>query len=262
VTLVNADTGEVLDVHPVADLFPMLPDDELDDLAADIAERGLLQPIVLDAEGRILDGRNRCAACWRADVEPQFTTYDGDDPDGFALAANLARRSMTKGQKAVILARAYKDYTEDDWRSFGVSKQYVSWGRSVLRYAPDLADAVVTGANPLSDIYKVAQDRKKEADKTEDTLAELRDEAPDLADRVADESLTLSEAYAALRQRREDREGAIRRAVARLEQLVIGWIELVALPDNDDRDEMLERLNEKDRSVVQDIESIYRKATH
>ncbi len=50
------------DVHPVAELFPMLGADDLAELAADIAERGLLHPIVLDADGRLLDGRNRLAA--------------------------------------------------------------------------------------------------------------------------------------------------------------------------------------------------------
>jgi ParB-like chromosome segregation protein Spo0J len=45
-----------LAVHPVAALFPMLAGDELEELAADIKARGLLQPIVLDAEGRVLDG--------------------------------------------------------------------------------------------------------------------------------------------------------------------------------------------------------------
>ena len=42
-----------LAVHPVAALFPMLADDELDELAADIKANGLLQPIVLDAKGAI-----------------------------------------------------------------------------------------------------------------------------------------------------------------------------------------------------------------
>ena len=50
-----------LAVHPVAALFPVLADDELDEL-------------VLDAEGRVLDGRNRLASCEIADVEPIFKT--------------------------------------------------------------------------------------------------------------------------------------------------------------------------------------------
>lgn len=93
-------------VHPVADLFPMLAADELAELADDIKVRGLLQPIVLDADGRVLDGRNRLAACEIAGAEPWFQTYDGDDPDGYALAVNIARRHLTTGARAIIAAKA------------------------------------------------------------------------------------------------------------------------------------------------------------
>jgi hypothetical protein len=81
-----------LAVHPVAALFPMLADDELEELAADIKERGLLQPIVLDADGRVLDGRNRLAACEIAGVEPRFITYEGNDPYGDGFSLNRRRR--------------------------------------------------------------------------------------------------------------------------------------------------------------------------
>ncbi len=84
-------------VHPVADLFPMLAEDELAELAADIKQRGLLQPIVLDVEGRVLDGRNRLAACESAGIEPTFETYEGDDPDGYAFAVNVNRRHLRAG---------------------------------------------------------------------------------------------------------------------------------------------------------------------
>jgi ParB-like chromosome segregation protein Spo0J len=69
-----------LAVHPVAALFPMLADDELDELAASIKANGLLQPIVLDKDGAILDGRHRLKACGKAGVKPRFETYKGDDP--------------------------------------------------------------------------------------------------------------------------------------------------------------------------------------
>jgi ParB-like chromosome segregation protein Spo0J len=94
------------EIHPVADLFPMLAADELAELSADINERGLLQPVVLDVSGRVLDGRNRLAACALAGVEPEFVTYDGPDPDGYALAVNIARRHLTSGARAIIAAKA------------------------------------------------------------------------------------------------------------------------------------------------------------
>jgi ParB-like chromosome segregation protein Spo0J len=57
-------------VHPIADLFPMMTDEELADLAADIKANGLLHPIVVDKEGALIDGRNRARACEIAGVEP------------------------------------------------------------------------------------------------------------------------------------------------------------------------------------------------
>lgn len=51
--------------HSVAAIFPMLDEPQLATFANDIAANGLLEPIVIDAEERILDGRNRFRACQR-----------------------------------------------------------------------------------------------------------------------------------------------------------------------------------------------------
>jgi hypothetical protein len=93
-------------VHPGAALFPMLADDELEELAADIKERGLLQPIVLDAEGRVLDGRNRLAACEKAGIKPAFVTYADGDSDGYALAVNISRRHLKASAQHLITEMA------------------------------------------------------------------------------------------------------------------------------------------------------------
>ena len=55
-----------LPIHPQADIFPLLPEDEMQELAADIKENGLNIPIAIgDYEGKphIIDGRNRREAC-------------------------------------------------------------------------------------------------------------------------------------------------------------------------------------------------------
>lgn len=60
--------------HPAASLFPLLSGDEFKDLAADILDRGLLNPIVMHG-GEVLDGRNRLIACIAAGVEPRFVEW-------------------------------------------------------------------------------------------------------------------------------------------------------------------------------------------
>ena len=87
------------EVHPYADAFPMLPDDDLDALAADIAAHGQRHPILLTRDGVLVDGRNRLAACVRAKVDPVFAVFDGD-PVALIVSENLQRRDLTKAQKA------------------------------------------------------------------------------------------------------------------------------------------------------------------
>lgn len=88
--------------HPAADLFPMMDEADLRALAADIKERGLLEPVVMDADGRIIDGRNRYQACNLAGVQVRTVTYTGDDPIGESLSRNLRRRHLTESQRAML----------------------------------------------------------------------------------------------------------------------------------------------------------------
>jgi ParB/RepB/Spo0J family partition protein len=213
-------------VHPIADLFPMLANDELAELAADIKERGLLHPIVRDKEGRILDGRNRLAACKLAGIEPAFTVYDGDDADGYALAVNIARRHLTKGQQAMVAARAIgllKTSQRALAEQAGVSKTRIASAAAVIEHAPDLVDAVTSGATPLNDAYKVALERKQEAESTETRLAWLQERDPELAAKVVEGELTLVGAIAECKEREAQRESELRASRANLNS-VIGYL--------------------------------------
>lgn len=103
-----------LPAHPAADLFPMLTGTDLAELAEDIKQHGLIEPIWLydDPEhGRvILDGRNRLAACKLAGVEPRTRVYTGADPIRFSLSLNEKRRHLNQGQRAMLALEVEKMY--------------------------------------------------------------------------------------------------------------------------------------------------------
>ncbi len=67
---------------------------------------------------------------------------------------------MTKGQRAMAVAKIYPE-TEQGKRKtslknseVGVSRQYIGFARTVLRYAPDLADNVLAGLVSLDAAYQ------------------------------------------------------------------------------------------------------------
>lgn len=98
--------GAHLNAHPIANLFPMMSDAELNDLADDIGRNGQIVPIVIYSD-QIVDGRNRWRACEIASVTPWTTEYDGlaGDIPAFIVSANLKRRHLDESQRAMIAAK-------------------------------------------------------------------------------------------------------------------------------------------------------------
>ncbi len=99
------DAPPRLKIHPAALAFPEMSSAELQELADDIKQHGLVHPVVRDGDGLVLDGRNRLKACEVAGLEPRFTVYKGENPVGYIVSVNLKRRHLNESQRALVGAR-------------------------------------------------------------------------------------------------------------------------------------------------------------
>src|SRR5262245_22767450 len=99
-------------VHPAADAFPMMSDEDLAKLGEDIKANGLRNGITFlavcsDEVDILLDGRNRLEAMERVGVG--LNHYDrrtwAGDPVAYIIGQNIHRRHLTSSQLADILVR-------------------------------------------------------------------------------------------------------------------------------------------------------------
>jgi hypothetical protein len=90
--------------HPFADCFPMMSIEEIKTMANDIKENGLINAIVL-FENKILDGRNRYAACQVSGVDPRYIQYAGKTPLAYVVSLNMSRRHLSESQRAIAAAK-------------------------------------------------------------------------------------------------------------------------------------------------------------
>lgn len=98
------------DIHPAAELFPLMSKSELAALAEDIRTNGQQEAIVY-FKGQVLDGRNRLLACAIAGKKPDTCEIDDDhsfDPIAYVLSANLHRRHLNESQRSLVAARMKK----------------------------------------------------------------------------------------------------------------------------------------------------------
>jgi len=77
--------------------------------------------------------------------------------------ANVNRRHLTKGQRAMVVARICS-VTEQSIRSAAkkssLSSTRIANAITVIQFAPDQADAVLAGSVSLDEAYRHAQDAK------------------------------------------------------------------------------------------------------
>lgn len=191
---------EIKGIHQAADLFPMVEGDEFRELCADIKERGLAQPITVDRDGLLLDGRNRLMACYETNQEVIVEEYLGSDPVQFSLSANLHRRHLNQGQRAVVALKVrqmvqpaakerqreageqfgkgvklsadlrepiatpaeHRKSTAEAAKATGASPRAVEQAARVEKIAPDLLPQVQAGTMALDRAHREAQQRERQ----------------------------------------------------------------------------------------------------
>ena len=79
---------------------------------------------------------------------PHWIDLNGTDPVAYVLSANVHRRHLSKGQLAIAIARVClenKQTLREAEKQSGVSNARIAQARTVLRYLPALAEAVLAG---------------------------------------------------------------------------------------------------------------------
>lgn len=201
---------------PYADLLPPLSDTEYADLKADIEQRGVVVPILVDEHRNVIDGQHRLRIAhelgltdFPVEIRPGLSV---EERERLAWDLNAHRRHMTKEQRrelALKLRKEGKSYREIGERlgvSHEIARKDVS-APTVNNLTVDLPDKI-TGrdgktrtATPKRTSVRV--DTPGGAQKATDMLAaldteSLRDGTHDLAD------LKRAEKEAKREQRREE----------------------------------------------------------
>jgi ParB-like chromosome segregation protein Spo0J len=176
--------------HPIADVWPMMDEAKLAELADDIRKNGQLVPVWL-YEGKILDGRNRWAACKIAGVEPKTKEYTGDEPTAFAVSLNDRRRHMNKGSLAAVAAELEPFFAADAKRrqrdSGGDKKSAIA--RSVMEKVPEPIEK-----KPAPPARQEAAKSVGVNDRYVSDAKKVKTEAPEVFERLKAGKITLQDA--------------------------------------------------------------------
>ena len=138
--------------HALSSIFPALPDDELQSLAADIKAHGLHSTIVL-YKGDVLDGWHRYQACEIAKVNPRTIDYKGSDPAAFVRSANWHRRHLSASQ------RAFAQVQLSEWAAEG--KRSDTKPNGLVQTESEMAAEAKVGVKTIARAKRVAKSGSK-----------------------------------------------------------------------------------------------------
>lgn len=172
--------------HEVSNIFPLMDGDEYEQLKADIARNGLREPIWIDGDGKIIDGRNRHRACLDTGTPEKFRTYEKDDILTFVIGLNLHRRHLNETQRAVVASKIANIQLGDNQYSNGsanlqtqkvsqpqaasmlsVSPRTVATVKAVEKESPELFEQMASGKITAHEADKKVKEKKRIAERKE-----------------------------------------------------------------------------------------------
>lgn len=102
----TTNLAEMPTLNPIAEVLPEMGAKPFADLVEDIRANGLIEPIMLDSAGLVIDGRHRLRACIAAGVRPRYTSLPpGADIPSVVKSLNLDRRHLTPKELNVAASR-------------------------------------------------------------------------------------------------------------------------------------------------------------
>lgn len=182
--------------HEVASIFPMMSEDEFEDLKRDIAQNGLKEPIWL-YEDKIIDGRNRYNACRAVEVKPSFRKWEGGSSlVSFVVALNLNRRHLDASARAFVGYKIKPLYEKE-----AAERRRATQNNDAAKAIPDTEKVSASGDKGESRI------KASKAAHTNQVymgyIETLHRDAPDLYEAAESRSITLKDAMKELECRRK-----------------------------------------------------------
>ena len=200
---------EITGIHPAADLFPMVDDEGFKDLCADIKERGLSQPITIWTDGTLLDGRNRLLACYKTNQEVVLDRYEGTDPVQFSLSANLHRRHLNAGQRAIVALKVRELLQPAAKERQGERTDLKPKARNITADLRESSTPSVTPAERRKSTAEQAAKAVGASPRAVEQAARVVKSAPDLLPQVQAGTMALDKAHKEAQKRQRQQAASI-----------------------------------------------------
>ena len=171
-TTSTEDTSmETFPIHPFCQAVPEMSAEQYEYLKNDIAETGFIRESIVLLDDQVLDGRHRQQACIELGIAPDYVPWMGTEAEArkMVISANLARRHLTDGQKAMAAADIMSAPSHRPVKgeqvvtrkqaadAAGISERSVTHAKTVQdKGTPELEEAVRKGDVAVSDAAAVA----------------------------------------------------------------------------------------------------------
>jgi ParB-like chromosome segregation protein Spo0J len=171
-------------LHEVMNYIPELPRDDLELLRKDIKANGQREPVLVDAKGRLVDGRARWEILAKLGIVPEQKVVAGSDSQMWAASLEANRfRFPTIWERTVLAASLPARTSPNDNRVLTALQaaevlrvQHHSVGslrRIIALGVPELVDAITSDRIRLGSVQKIVRNYPREQwlERMEDEIA-------------------------------------------------------------------------------------------